>query len=436
MEPGIRAIVETIHASKVRAVLHVTGGGARALGWLTSVPRCSNTLLDARVPYARESALETLGRATDDDVESYCSREVAEALASAAYARAVRHGSSRATASASDARATTGLGATCALTTEDVVKRGDHRCFVAAKTLGRMTTYEMRLEKTSGRSRFDEEGCASRLVLRALYDEARRSVDDADADAGVDLVREVLSEREFDEVSVTTMEDSAYANASDARSRRRAVVGGGRLVDERCHHRGADDFGIHGGRAHRSGRHARERRVEWVVQPFARRPPRDLLAAATATKPPGALGAYEIGVTNADKGMLSIDEIMRRLEQFSTPGTVCLLTKTPLFVDKTRAAPGAAFVVGADTAARLLDPKYAGSDAALDESLNEIRANACDFLVAGRVDRVSRAFVPAADVLAAAAARRAADLFAALPSFRVDVSSTEIRDAARDSGRD
>lgn len=30
MEPGIRAIVETIHASKVRAVLHVTGGGARA----------------------------------------------------------------------------------------------------------------------------------------------------------------------------------------------------------------------------------------------------------------------------------------------------------------------------------------------------------------------------------------------------------------------
>ena len=37
---------------------------------------------------------------------------------------------------------------------------------------------------------------------------------------------------------------------------------------------------------------------------------------------------------------------------------------------------------------------------------------------------------------AAAAARRAADLFAALPSFRVDVSSTEIRNAARDSGRD
>ena len=58
MEPGIRAIVETIHASKVRAVLHVTGGGARALGWLTSVPRCSSTLLDARVPYARESALD------------------------------------------------------------------------------------------------------------------------------------------------------------------------------------------------------------------------------------------------------------------------------------------------------------------------------------------------------------------------------------------
>ena len=435
MEPGIRAIAETIHASKVRAVLHVTGGGARALGWLTSVPRCSNTLLDARVPYARESALETLGRATDDDVESYCSREVAEALASAAYARAVRHGSSRATASASDARATTGLGATCALTTEDVVKRGDHRCFVAAKTLGRMTTYEMRLEKTSGRSRFDEEGCASRLVLRALYEEARRSVDDADADAGVDLVREVLSEREFDEVSVTTMEDSAYANASDAR----AVVERW-LAEDDSSTSGATTAApmileFTGGVLTAVGATRANVVLSGSFNPL-HDGHRDLLAAATATKPPGALGAYEIGVTNADKGTLSIDEIMRRLEQFSTPDTVCLLTKTPLFVDKTRAAPGAAFVVGADTAARLLDPKYAGSDAALDESLNEIRANACDFLVAGRVDRVSRAFVPAADVLAAAAARRAADLFAALPSFRVDVSSTEIRNAARDSGRD
>ena len=64
------------------------------------------------------------------------------------------------------------------------------------------------------------------------------------------------------------------------------MVGGGRLVDERCHHRGADDFGIHGGRAHRSGRHACERRVEWVVQPFARRPPR-LARRGDGDKAPG-----------------------------------------------------------------------------------------------------------------------------------------------------
>ena len=40
---------------------------------------------------------------------------------------------------------------------------------------------------------------------------------------------------------------------------------------------------------------------------------RELLAAAIAMKPLGAVGAYEIGVTNADKGTLAVDEIARRL---------------------------------------------------------------------------------------------------------------------------
>ena len=52
------------------------------------------------------------------------------------------------------------------------------------------------------------------------------------------------------------------------------------------------------------------------------------LLAAVSAAPPGALGAFEIGVTNADKGTLDVDEIMRRLEQFSRQA-VCLLTKTP-----------------------------------------------------------------------------------------------------------
>ena len=67
--------------------MHVAGGGARALGWLASVPNCSRTLVEASVPYARESTVAIVGEARARAIERYASLEMAEALAEAAYAR-------------------------------------------------------------------------------------------------------------------------------------------------------------------------------------------------------------------------------------------------------------------------------------------------------------------------------------------------------------
>jgi len=429
----VRAIVESIHASRVRCAMHVTGGGARALGWLVSVPHCSRTLVEASVPYARESTTAIVGEARARAIERYASLEMAEALAEAAYARAVRHPSSR-EASAAEAAATAGVGATCSLTTEEVVKRGEHRCYVASRTMGRMTTYEMRLEKTTGRGRFEEDGCASRLVLRALYEEARQSSGDfvdaaLGADAGVDLVRDVLSASEREDLVVNVIEEPAYVSPTSPRD----------VVDRWL----ADDGSQTGGKASPSVLEFTEGILTAVGATRANvilsgsfNPLHEghekLLAAAVSAMPEGALGAFEIGVTNADKGTLDMDEIMRRLEQFSRPGVICLLTKTPLFVDKTRAVPNVTFVVGADTAARLLDPKYAGSSEALARSLENIRDNDCDFIVAGRLDRATGEFIRPLDVLAAAGPLAAGRLFRELPEFRVDLSSTDIRAESRD----
>ena len=80
--------------------------------------------------------------------------------------------------------------------------------------------------------------------------------------------------------------------------------------------------------------------------------------------------------------------------------------------------------MGADTAARIVDPKYSGGDRdAMRSDLDAIRAAGNRFLVSGR--RIDARYVRF-DQLDLSAAP---DLFRELPesAFRLDVSSTQIR---------
>ncbi|MBO0699067.1 MAG: hypothetical protein J2P46_11785 [Zavarzinella sp.] len=142
----------------------------------------------------------------------------------------------------------------------------------------------------------------------------------------------------------------------------------------------------------------------------------------------GRLGppvAFELSVANVDKPPLPPDEVHRRLAQFRGREPV-YVTRAPTFREKAALFPGCVFVVGADTAARVVHPRFYGEDpAAMLRALDEIRAAACRFFVGGRVDAGGR-FVVVGGVTIPAAYR---DLFAGLGEreFRVDVSSTELR---------
>jgi len=46
--------------------------------------------------------------------------------------------------------------------------------------------------------------------------------------------------------------------------------------------------------------------------------------------------------------------------------------------------PGATFVLGHDTAVRILMPKYYGGERGMFAAFNQIRAAGCSFIVAGR----------------------------------------------------
>ncbi|CAL9050979.1 unnamed protein product [Musa banksii] len=134
---------------------------------------------------------------------------------------------------------------------------------------------------------------------------------------------------------------------------------------------------------------------------------------------------FEISVINPDKPPLSLAEIKSRVEQFRKTGKTVIISNQPYFYKKAEIFPGSAFVIGADTAVRLINPKYyGGSYSQMLEILLGCKRTGCTFLVGGRlVDGVFKVLedldIP----------QELNDMFISIPleKFRMDISSTEIR---------
>jgi nicotinic acid mononucleotide adenylyltransferase len=144
--------------------------------------------------------------------------------------------------------------------------------------------------------------------------------------------------------------------------------------------------------------------------------------------------AFEISVTNVDKPPLAGETVRRRLAQFAWKSPV-ELTRAPTFLEKSRLFPSTTFVIGADTAERLVAPKYyADDELRMHVALEEIANSGGSFLVAVRIDAGGR-FRALNDI---PVPRRYTNLFTEIPEhrFRLDVSSSELRARRRaDGGR-
>ncbi|MBX0328991.1 hypothetical protein K2Z83_15035 [Oscillochloris sp. ZM17-4] len=145
--------------------------------------------------------------------------------------------------------------------------------------------------------------------------------------------------------------------------------------------------------------------------------------AAAAAQICGQPAAFELAVRNADKGAIPAEEVARRAAQFAGRA-VLILSAAPLFAQKAALYPGRAFVLGYDTAVRLLDPRYYGGEPGLRAALDQIRAAGCRLLVAGRL--VGGHFQTLADLTVPPGY---ADLAAPIPEalFRADISSSALR---------
>ncbi|GET88115.1 hypothetical protein, conserved [Leishmania tarentolae] len=150
---------------------------------------------------------------------------------------------------------------------------------------------------------------------------------------------------------------------------------------------------------------------------------------------------YEISVKVADKGAIEINDLVERVHQFLRRGERVAVTGATLFVDKARLFPGHAFLIGIDTAVRVLDPKYYSTsenpevaEAEMVTALTRDFADrGCYFVVAGRKMGDPVGWQELSSLRIPAGVRH---LFVGIPAteFRVDVSSTELRAQRKGSG--
>lgn len=131
---------------------------------------------------------------------------------------------------------------------------------------------------------------------------------------------------------------------------------------------------------------------------------------------------------NPAKPTLAHETLLQRSEQFIERSHPFFLTFTqkPLFFEKMVLVPNSLWVMGFDTAVRLIDLKYyEGSAEKMQQGFQRVDEAHCRFVIAGRV-KDDGTFCEASNFLPP---KEFGHLFHYLPSsrFRRDISSTEIR---------
>jgi hypothetical protein len=374
-------LISSLHDSGRKAALAITGGGSGAVGELLRVPGGSRLLIEAQVPYDELALATFLGFAP----AQACSAETAIAMARSARARAAKLVPAGADL--------VGLGATAALVS-DRPRKGEHRFHIAFASSARIAHCTGVLAK-GRRDRAAEEDLVSRAIVlwlahacglaapspRTLLDVGEHFAEAVVA--GVDTIEQLLV-GELDRV--TAQPDGQI------------ILSGPRPL---------------------------------VLLPGSFNPVHagHVLLARIAEELKQQPLAFEISVTNVDKPPLAGKTVRDRIAQFAWKSPV-ELTRAPTFVEKSRLFPRTTFVIGADTAERLVAPRYYGDDEArMHLALEEIGTAGGSFLVAVRID-------PAGRVRALSdipVPRRYADLFTEIPEhrFRLDTSSSAIRAGTR-----
>lgn len=381
---GISHIIDKIQAARTQIVFVISGGGSEALSALLEAVRSTDTVLEALVVEADAALARLLGSPPDER----CSAATARAMAMVAFQSAREICATTHHQGEVNQLSLAGISCVAALASEDLQSH-EHRVHIGVQTADFTSCATLQLTR-GARGHAEEEHVVARLLLNQT---AAACGLDSDLSPGL-LVSECVE-----------------VNRADAADPWRDVVLGRR---ERACLRGGDSIA--------NGEHDETARA---IFPGAFNPLHSghRQMAEVGSQLLALPVEYELSLENVDKPPLDYLDIAARCEQFD-PGESLWLTRASRFTQKAELFPGATFLVGADTMARIADPIYYGGRRACLRAINQIAQRGCRFLVFGRSGgggflNLSQLDLP----------NELRQLCREVPedTFRADISSTDVR---------
>jgi len=442
--------------------LYTTGGGTPAIGVLTGIAGASNCIFEARLPYAT-LVTDKIIKPFLAEANGYCNKEVALALTEAAYNDII----STYLEETKDLDSLTtcnfiGIGSTSAIMSK-TIKKGDHRmhAFYKKSNNGLITEcvqYDFILSKGK-RSREDEDKVIADVILNKILADATNLQSEV-------VENEYLFEEEkiiktvhtldnpIDEVLEGKKKFVLFIPNNKSNSDNKFTVFTNIKITNSIIFPGSFNPLTIG-------------HVQLILETI------NHLGFSSEDHPPIIL---EIGL-NADKGALTRVQIEGRIKQILDQLNIhgiknigIAVTSSPLYLQKTEIFQQCTYIIGADTAIRLLDPKYT-KDCIFElvYSLSLIQSRGTKFIVGGRICKeysnlfegrickgysnlfegrickgysnltsikkkdsvLSEPFLTLKDIFEICPVKlpdKCKEMFDEIPGFRIDISSTIIRE--------